>query len=63
MTKKDYELIAMAISNGCPESESDDYDARYDTWRNTVQYIAGALFLNNTRFDCFRFLKACGIED
>lgn len=63
MTRKDYELIAKALSDGCPEEGSDDYDARHETWKNTIEYVAGALFLNNSRFDHSRFLKACGIED
>ena len=63
MTRKDYELIAKALADGCPEEGSDDFYARYETWRNTVEYVSFALFLDNLRFDHSRFLIACGIEE
>ncbi len=63
MTRKDYELIANALADGCPVDGSDDYDARFETWVNTVEYVSGALFLANPRFDRSHFLKACGIDE
>lgn len=59
MTRKHYELIAASISDSMRAAIS-------DTERKTVSAVALTLAANlsgtNTRFDCQRFLTACGVK-
>lgn len=55
MTRKDYEIIALALWRLMPEDPE-----RQDQWRETVEMIAVALAADNPRFDRDRFWRACG---
>lgn len=73
MTKKDYEKIAaiMAANRkqlGLPERNESAIDSAirtgYSVALNDVTYmLCDMLAQDNPRFDCARFLKACGLED
>lgn len=59
MTRKHYELIAASLA--------DSYRAAInETERKTVSAVAYTLAANlsgtNTRFNCQRFLAACGVK-
>lgn len=71
MTKKDYELIAGALSIAKPAehnypSEITDIDTyragRRHQWVNTCKTMADVLETTNTRFDRSKFITACGVE-
>lgn len=61
MTRKDYTLIATAISKAfaydAPHPESED------AVRATANRIADALQWDNPNFDEDRFLDACGVDE
>lgn len=59
MTKKDYVLIASAIN----EAMMWGGEEQKDGVRLTAQFIETKLEANNDRFDCDRFLTACGITN
>lgn len=66
MTRKDYVLIAAAISDSkCMYAgQSPEYARGVRTqFQVTAQKIAAALQSDNPRFDRARFLKACGISE
>ena len=59
MTRKDYELIAKALSGTRPRAiRSGTYSASYGTWLATRRAIAAELMLNNPRFDSGKFYEA-----
>lgn len=58
MTRKDFELIAIAMKSVKP------YNAMYyDAWRNAVVALCEPLRASNPRFDSYKFLKACGLKE
>lgn len=62
MTRKDYEKIAKVIKFYAPNGDDSMFDAGFDTAvMNIANDIAAMLAQDNPRFDCARFLKACGI--
>lgn len=62
MTRKDYILIAAAIANA-GVSVTDINEPQYQHGiEDTTHAIADALARDNPRFDCERFLKACGVQ-
>ena len=64
MTKKDYELIAQAISVEYQETNPDtNNDIEAQTIVTVTNRIADYLSMENPRFDRNKFFKACGIED
>lgn len=53
MTRKDFEIIAGAVSRAAVDEAA----------RRTVAYtLAGALLVTNPRFDLPRFVAACGVD-
>ena len=58
MSKKDYVLIAAALRESCDDTAP--YAAQRQ-WRADVTSIQIALAADNPRFDCERFLIACGV--
>jgi hypothetical protein len=59
MTKKDYELLAKAITD-CRYLEEQALTQEYQSAINNVTLrIAGVLADTNPRFDVSRFLSAC----
>lgn len=65
MTRKDYLLLAAALRSArVSNSLSNPNKALYNNGvDNAVTYIADALGKDNVRFERFRFLVACGMED
>lgn len=60
MTKKDYILIAAAITSG---RRVVSYETKADATLDGVsRLIAEALQRDNPRFDRARFLAACGVQ-
>jgi len=60
MTRRDYILLASALSSVKPMP---NYDTpQLDQWENDCRAIASALGRENGRFDQQRFLRACGID-
>ena len=64
MTRKDYKLIAKALSNAKPPQTNeapnpDNYGEILLVWTRTVQFVARALRSDNYRFDYERFYDAC----
>jgi len=60
MTKKDYELIAKAISDTYDAMECTTIQAAFGV-EMVARNLATALASANPRFDRERFLKACGV--
>lgn len=66
MTKKDYVLIADSIYRtiqvqNWTEKNKVRKQAKYAAMRLVANDLAGSLYGDNPRFDCERFLKACGV--
>ena len=61
MTRKDYILIAEAIRRARADTKENcpEYGKGL---RLASQYLAAQLARDNNRFDCERFIKACGVE-
>ena len=64
MTRKDYVLIASALSSAKPSFElfttnTAAFEADLNQWTKDVQIIAAQLKADNPRFDRDRFIKAC----
>lgn len=57
MTRKDYILIARALSGAMPVSP--ESDRVKEAWSTAVDALAYALASDNARFDRERFLRAC----
>jgi hypothetical protein len=56
MTRKDYNLIALAIKTQvAPHNDTDT------VWQ-VANAISDSLALDNPRFDSFRFMQACGVN-
>lgn len=63
MTKKDYELVAEAMSYSI-NSLSDVYFQRYyQGWKHSCEILADYLQMRDSKFDRNKFLATCGIED
>jgi hypothetical protein len=73
MTRKDYELIALAARKygdyirECMASGTNDHLAELNTERlraseSILNFISLGLETDNPRFDRVKFLTACGIE-
>lgn len=60
MTRKDYVMIADAIKRGRAQSLAEGHDVT--AVRNVAIEIALKLADDNGRFDCDRFLEACGVN-
>ncbi len=60
MTKKDYILIASTI-NSERATWSKEATQAHEAIRSLANALAGKLRAENTRFDYFRFIEACGI--
>ena len=58
MTKRDYIVIARAISE-CKQDENLPLIAQEVMRIRLIDSIAAALIADNPRFDMVRFLKAC----
>jgi urease gamma subunit len=61
MTRKDYELIADAISGTIAEYARQGEDVA-DVMRELAENLATELETDNPRFDREKFRKACGVE-
>jgi hypothetical protein len=56
MTRKDYNLIALAIKTQvAPHNDTDT------VWQ-VANAISDSLAMDNPRFDSFRFMQACGVN-
>lgn len=64
MTKKDFQLIADALSYAKPSktAKPTGYKHRLEAWNNSVHTMADYLSVTNPRYDKQRFLVACGID-
>jgi hypothetical protein len=63
MTRKDYVLLAEALSGTRPRDRGTDVAAWMAAqWRADLNAVADALARDNYRFDRTRFLMACGVE-
>ena len=63
MTKKDYELIALALKGGYPSHQpgvSNEVMRNY--WKWLCGYVAEHLANQDKRFKRDQFLKDCGVE-
>lgn len=64
MTRKDYELLAAAITNATKSaSHQEEYVLRcatLDGIQRAAIALASGLHAENPRFDHARFLRACG---
>ncbi|WP_109798667.1 hypothetical protein [Novosphingobium meiothermophilum] len=60
MTRKDYELIAAAVSEA--RADMADHPGRLAGAAQTARRLASALRTTNPRFDRDRFLAACGVD-
>ena len=60
MTKKDYELIAWALSNAYTDDPPQDGRVSYTAM---VRRMANALEQQNPRFNKTKFYDACGIKE
>lgn len=56
MTKKDYELIAMAINNAYFTS---DTELEYSGIKSVIDHLVIDLSADNPKFDADRFRKVC----
>ena len=56
MTRRDYQLIARALSSVRPDPESVLF---FHQWKSDCAAIANALALDNPKFNHSRFLSAC----
>ena len=56
MSRKDYELIAQAVSQGRYSTTSKEAQKAIDL---VVVYLSNALSAQNERFDLIKFLSAC----
>jgi hypothetical protein len=61
MTKKDYELIAAAISGTIAEAARRGEDVA-DIFYDLAENLATGLETDNPRFNRETFRKACGVE-
>lgn len=61
MTRKDYELIADAISGTILEYARQGEDVA-DVMRELAENLATELEMDNPRFDREKFRKACGVN-
>lgn len=64
MTKKDFELIAAALSSAAPldTARFGHCAAEHAQHRHTVEEFARRLALTNPRFNHARFLAAAGVK-
>jgi len=63
MTKKDYELIAEAISASLIQSYILEWQDHFtEQHRTTARRVAVALERTNPRFNRSKFMDACGIK-
>lgn len=62
MTKKDFQVIAMAIASA-PCSFHDGPERQIEQRREWAAHMAKALADTNTRFDCDKFMAACMAGD
>ena len=65
MSKKDYNLLATALTQAKPSSGNLDHDIwmnRLRQWEECVHAVSNALALDNSRFEGDRFFDACGWE-
>lgn len=65
MTKKDYVLISSTINKnlaGCSSLVAHDSLIAQRVVRWVALDLSEALKLENPRFDCARFLAACGVQ-
>jgi hypothetical protein len=68
MTKKNFEALAEALRERCPNYVVGDDDASLSTrhqrvgWFQAVSAVTSVCEANNPRFDRERFYRACGIE-
>lgn len=58
MTKKDYELVAVAINKALNGCQGEYYK---NGVRRAACSICNSLMIENPRFDADKFLAACGI--
>lgn len=68
MTRKDYKLIAEALSDAKPPQTNeapnpDNYGEMLLVWTKTVRTIARTLRTDNYRFDYERFYTASDYEE
>ena len=72
MTKKDYELIALAFQRDAAHlarTTNRNYanmtpweKGCYDQWNTTAMSLADVLAQENPKFDRKKFLAACGVQ-
>ena len=67
MTRKDFEIIAVALKTALPvaqfaSEQNDTKEMVLACHRDICGVLANALAQTNPRFDTARFLKACGVE-
>lgn len=64
MTKKDYELIALALKGSYPSHQPGaSNDAMRSYWKWMCGYVAEQLASQDKRFKRQEFLRLCGVED
>lgn len=67
MTKKDYELLANWVNDNTytllirDEFTGEKKDDEITFSRDAVKQLAATLHNDNPKFDCDRFLAACGV--
>jgi hypothetical protein len=63
VTKKDYELISLALKGAYPSHQpGENNNAIRNYWKWLCGYIAEQLAGQDTRFKREQFLKDCGVQ-
>lgn len=63
MTKKDYQIIAQALSEALKEAEQENDGGLESSGVKTAAFsVASYLAIDNPRFDWEKFLQACGFS-